>query len=621
MVSRPTGSLRRLIANLHTICRSYACPHSNSDIQRQLVSWNKRIASYVNAGDHFGALLLFARMHDSGLAPTRFTFSSVLHACSVLKSTCFGEQVHSAIVKLGFDSDIFCGSALVTMYCKCCRVDDGHQVFVEMPERNTVTWNALIAGYAQIPELRHVAVSLFLEMLETGVLVSSFTLTSVLVACSRLEAPELGRAIHGYCSKIGVLHNIVMATALVDMYVKCSRLVDARLMVDEMPEKNVVTWTSLVTGYAQNQLSEDVLTTIREMLRVGVKPNQLTYNSALSSFTTAGDLFRGRQVHCQVIRGGIESAAYVTTTLLTMYSKCGSSEDFCKLYCEISVRDRVSWNAVIAGLACLGDDKEVFKTFSTMMKKFICPDFFTFASVLRAVGNSTTLEQGKQIHALVFKTGYASNLYVQNGLLSMYGKCGLLEDFERVFYVMQATDLISWNSLMAGYAQHGDGRKAVELFEQMRHLGIQPDDTTFLCLLSACSHSGLHDKGLEYFDLMSSKQVVPKAEHYSCVVDLLGRAGYLDEAEHFTNSMPVKPGLSVFRSLISACQAYGNKSMAIRTAKHFLELYPADAATYVLLSKIFAGEGSWSTAADVRKLMSDKGLIKYPGYSWIGAGN
>ncbi|KAF3793323.1 Pentatricopeptide repeat-containing protein [Nymphaea thermarum] len=258
-----------------------------------------------------------------------------------------------------------------------------------------------------------------------------------------------------------------------------------------MPEKNVVTWTSLVTGYAQNGLSEEVLMTIREMLQVGVRPNQLTYSSALSSYTTAGGLPHGRQVHCQ------------------------------------------------------------------------------------------------------------------NGLVSMYGKCGLLEDSERVFYRLRETDLISWNSLMAGYAQHGHGRKAVELFEQMRHLGIRPDDTTFLCVLSACSHSGLHDKGMEYFDLMSSEQVVPKAEHYSCVVHLLGRAGYLDEAESFMNSVPVKPGLSMFRSLISACQAYGYKSMAIRVAKHFLELYPADSSSYVLLSNMFAGEGSWGTAAVVRK-RSDK---------------
>ncbi|KAF3787154.1 putative pentatricopeptide repeat-containing protein [Nymphaea thermarum] len=615
-----SASVRRLIANFHPKCKIYTCPHSNSDIQRQSVAWNKRIASYVNAGDHFDVLLLFARIQDSGVLPTPFTFSSVLHACSVLGSIGFGIQIHSAIVKLGFDSDVFCGSALVSMYCKCCRVDDGHQVFAEMPERNTVTWNALISGYAQIPEFSHVAVYLFLQMLESGVVVSSFTLTSVLVACSRTEARELGRLIHGYCLKFGVLDNVVMGTALVDMYVKCSRLVDARRVVDEMPEKNVVTWTSLVTGYAQNGLSEEVLMTIREMLRVGVRPNQLTYSSALSSYTTAGGLPHGRQVHCQVIRAGIESAAYITATLITMYSKCGSSEDFWKLCSGISVRDRVAWNSVIAGHACLGDDKEVLKNFSIMMKEFVSPDVFTFASVLRAVGNSAALEQGKQTHVLVFKTGYASNLYVQNGLVSMYGKCGLLEDSERVFYMMRETDLISWNSLMAGYAQHGHGRKAVELFEQMRHLGIRPDDTTFLCVLSACSHSGLHDKGLEYFDLMSSEQVVPKAEHYSCVVDLLGRAGYLDEAESFMNSMPVKPGLSMFRSLISACQAYGYKNMAIRVAKHFLELYPADSSTYVLLSNMLAGKGSWGTAAVVRKLMNDRGLIKKPGYSWIEAG-
>ncbi|RWR93596.1 pentatricopeptide repeat-containing protein, chloroplastic-like protein [Cinnamomum micranthum f. kanehirae] len=486
-----------------------------------------------------------------------------------------------------------------------------------MPERNVVTWNSLLYGFSQ-SESVVIAFEVFIEMLELGISPTPSTFSSVLVACSQLEMREMGIQVHCLGLKFGFCSNVIVWTALVDMYLKCSFLDDSRRVFDEMQERNVVTWTSMVTGYAQHQQPIEAMVLVRQMRRLSVRLNNVTYSSLLSSFCSSNDLDHGKQVHGQVIREGLESDAYVVTTLITMYSKCGSMEDFCKM-CPLVAADQISCNSIIAGFSHLGNDLEVIRYFSKMRKACIDADYFTYASVLRAIGILSALEEGKQTHALVLKTGYASNLHAQNGLVSMYARCGMIDNSKQVFFSMSGPNLVSWNSLLSGCAQHGYGSEAVELFEEMRRIGIGPDNTTFLSVLTACSHVGWLDKGLEYFDLMrfGNSMAAPRAEHYACVVDLLCRAGYLGEAESFIENMPIKPEASVYRALLSACRVHGNMDIALRASKCLLELCPSDSSTYILLSNVFAVGGCWDDAAAVRRLMSERGVRKRPGCSWI----
>ncbi|KAK3003080.1 hypothetical protein RJ639_019080 [Escallonia herrerae] len=327
-----------------------------------------------------------------------------------------------------------------------------------------------------------------------------------------------------------------------------------------------------------------------------------------------------KQVHCLITREGLEANGFIAVTLVSKYSECSCNlEDFYKILSIVTVWDQISWNAVIGGFSNMGYGEEALMGFSKMRQSGIESDFFTFTSILGGMGIILALDEGKQIHALVFKTGYVSNLCVQNGLVSMYARCGKIHDAEKVFLLMDERDLISWNSLLSGCAHHGYGREAVELFDQMRTSVVKPDLTTFLAVLSACSHVGLLDKGLEYFNLMRDDVSLPppKVEHYACVVDLYARAGYLHEAESFINNMPIAPGPSVFKSLLSACQVHRNKEIAVRSARNLIELFPDDPATYILLSNVLATEGYWDAAAGVRKLMCDKGMKKKPACSWL----
>ncbi|XP_008222152.2 PREDICTED: pentatricopeptide repeat-containing protein At3g24000, mitochondrial [Prunus mume] len=320
------------------------------------------------------------------------------------------------------------------------------------------------------------------------------------------------------------------------------------------------------------------------------------------------------------MKEGFEFNVYIVVTLLTIYSDCSNSlEDFQKLCSCVAIWDQISWNAVIAGFSNIGSCEEALKCFSDMRQARVAMNFFTFASILRAVGTLSDLEAGKKIHALVFKSGQASNFCVQNGLVSMYARCGAIHDSKWVFTLMNEHDVVSWNSLLAGYAHHGFGLETVELFEQMRRAGFKPDNTTFLIVLTACSHVGLVHQGLMYFDLMRNDDLLepPRMEHYATVVDLFGRAGNLHEAQAFVDSMPIEPGPSVYKALLSACKVHGNKEIALRSAKKLQELCPNDPATYILLSNVLVTGGCWDDAAGVRKLMYDRGIRKTPGHSWI----
>uniref|UniRef100_A0ACD5XLH5 Uncharacterized protein n=1 Tax=Avena sativa TaxID=4498 RepID=A0ACD5XLH5_AVESA len=542
-----------------------------------------------------------------------------LLAAGIPQSPSSAEQFHAAATKLGFAANVFAGTALLSLYCRSRRLSEAQHLFEEMPEKSGVTWSTLIYGRAQShnPGL---AVGAFGRMVRAGVHPTASALSSVLVACARMEDAGVGVMLHCVALKCGVCGaSVVVGTALVDMYAKCHNARAAQRVFEEMEERNVATFTALVCGFALAGRPRDAMVLVREMKRSGVAPNMVTYSSLLSSFAGTENVDHGRQAHCAVLKKGLEHNPYVLSTLMTMYSKCGSLEGFRKVQMAVSCQDQVSLNSVISGLSCLGRGDEAFQQFLLMRRHGANVDVFTFASMLKAIGNSSSLLEGRQVHALILKTGHGSDVNIQNGLISMYARRGEIWESRDVFASVQVPDLVSWNSLLSGYAQHGYGKEVVEVFEQMRRLNVQPDHTTFLLVLTACSHAGLVDQGLEYFHLMRTNGLLAGArqEHYACVVDLLGRAGHLREAESVLKDMPMEPSVSVYRALLSACQIYGNLEMAVRVSARLIELCPGDSSAHVQLSKTFAGDGQWGSAAEIREAMSGKGIVKNPAWSCV----
>lgn len=575
--------------------------------------------------------------------------------------------------------DVVAWTTMIAGYFRCGRVELARQLFDEMPERDVVSWNAMISGYAHHGRGSEV-LHLFREMQRMGFKPDSFTFTSVLMGCSILANHLQGNQVHCQIIRLGTDFSVSVTNSLIDMYAKCWSIEDARLVFDKMPVQDIfswaimiagyvkcgdienarilfykmpeqyeVAWNAMIAGYSQHGQNEDAIKLFREMHQAGLKLDSFTYASVLSACANFADLEHGKQIHAYIIRTELEPKVSVENALVSLYAKCGRIDNAHTIFEKMSERDVVSWNAIVTGYVNQGsleDARQLFdkmpernalswtsmiagyahhghgelasKLFCQMRLGDIKPDHFTFAGILSACASLAALEHGKQVHGQLTQVGFESSVSAGNALVTMYARCGVIEDACQVFDNMPELDLISWNAMIAGYAQHGHGKEALKLFEEMVWTGVKPDRITFLSVISACSHAGLVDEGRNYFDYMSRVHCIsPGADHYARMIDLLGRSGCLDEAENLINNMPFEPDVGVWEALLGVCRIHGNMKLGIRAAECLFNLEPQNDATYVLLSNMFAKAGRWDDAAKVRKAMKDKGVKKEPGCSWI----
>eukprot|EP01018_Ginkgo_biloba_P004814 Gb_18728 [translate_table: standard] len=586
-----------------------------------VISWNTMIAGYAQGGHGEATLKLFSQMQKAGLKLDHVTFASILSAFVSPEFAKPGKQVHSLLIKLGYESVVSVGNALITMYVKCFSIDYGRRVFDKMPTRDLVSWNLMISRYAQNGNGEE-ALSLFCLMLAEGMIPDQVTFVSVLRACSIVKFVDQGKQAHAHIIKTEPKADVFVESALVDMYAKHCSIEDARKAFDNMSKRDLVSWNAIIAGYAQNQDVDESLKLFWSMQWTGMKPNQITLLSILKACASLPALEQGKQAHAYIIKIGFDSDICVGSGLIDIYVKCGNMEHAHCMFHKMPQQDEVLWTAMIAGCFQCEHDEYALELYSKMQLSGFRPDEFTFASLLKACASLATLEQGKHIHSDIIKTGFESDLFVGSALVDMYAKCGSIAEAHKVFDKMPIRNLVSWNTMIAGCAQHGHGNDALKFFDLMQAAGMEPDHITFVSVLSACSHSGLVNESHNYFDSMSKYfGISPRLEHYACMVDLLGRAGRLDEAEDFINKMPFEPDALIWRTLLGACRVHGNIEIGKRAAKCLYQLEPEDAATYVLLSNIYAAAGQWDDVANARKMMKDWRIKKEPGYSWIEVKN
>eukprot|EP01018_Ginkgo_biloba_P030859 Gb_11981 [translate_table: standard] len=397
---------------------------------------------------------------------------------------------------------------------------------------------------------------------------------------------------------------------------------DAHKLFDKIIEPNVVSWTAMIAGYAQHGRVEEALKLFCRMQQAGSMPNQYTFGSVLKGCANLAAAEQGQQIHAHVVKFGLESEIFAGSALVDMYAKCRNTKDARTVFDKLRERDEVSWSGMIGAYAQNGCSEEALKLFYRMKEVGVRMSPFALSSVLRACANIAANEQGKQVHVHTIYTGLDTNVFVGSALVDMYAKCGTIEHARLVFDKLPEPNLVSWNSIIIGYAQHGYGKEVIDLFDQMQHAGMKPDEITFIGVLSACAHVGLVNKGCCYFDSMKQDHgIAPRVDHYTCMVGLLGRAGRLVEAEALIKEMPFQPDSVVWRALLSACTIHGNMEIGKRVAQCILELEPRDHASSVMLSNIYAAAGRWDEVASVRKLMRDRGVKKEAGCSWIEVKN
>ncbi|KAG6470296.1 hypothetical protein ZIOFF_071361 [Zingiber officinale] len=370
-----------------------------------------------------------------------------------------------------------------------------------------------------------------------------------------------------------------------------------------------------------NKVKEDALLSFCNLHYRGIKLDPPTISSAISSCVSSGTFGTGVQLHALSIKNGCEISLLTGSSLITLYSKLGQLSNAYYIFHMMPVRNVVSWTAVISGYAHYREVETCLQLFSSMRQAFIEPNDITFVCILSSCTTSAYLGFGRSVHSLELKMGFGFYIHVSNALISMYAKCGSINEAHFVFEKMQLRDRISWNSMLSGYSQYGLANIAIDLLNQMYTQNATPDAISYLCVLSSCRHAGLVEKGRLCFDLMLKHGVNPELDHYSCMVDLLGRAGLLEEAFDVIKKMPIRPNAVIWGSLLSSCRVHRNVWIGIHAAEKRLLLEPECAPTYLQLANLYASAGYWNEAAKVRKLMKERGLRTSPGYAWIEIGD
>ncbi|KAF3774383.1 Pentatricopeptide repeat-containing protein [Nymphaea thermarum] len=604
--------------------------------QRDHVSWNSVIAALCEAEDYEMALWLFREMQrEPHVEPTSFTLVSGALACGRLHELLLGRELHGFAMKCGLlDAQTFASNALISMYASLGKIKEARAVFnLAHAGRNIdlVSWNTMIAAYTHNDFSVEALHFFYLLMTEEHVPeLDGVTIASILPACAQTRCLRLGREIHAFALRNkGIFLNDYVASALVDMYCNCGR-VGAGVKVFEMvpSNKKIGLWNAMITGYAQNEFDSDALELFVDMLSNGITPNPTTMASVLPACSRSHGFNGGRDVHSMVLKLGFVLDRFVQNALVDMYSRVGKIEISKRIFQLMGNRDLVSWNTMITGYVICGYHDEALKLLGEIQKSsggYLRPNSVTLMAALPACAYLAALTKGKEMHSYALKNDLLySNIGVGSALVDVYAKCGCLGVARRVFDEMPERNVITWNSLILGYGMHGQGEEALDLFYKLEtEEKVQPNEVTFIAVLAACSHSGLVKQGKEIFDKLRRIEytIEPQPDHYACMVDLLGRAGQVEEAYELILSMSNKPDASVWSSLLGACRIHNNVALGEIAADHLFALEPQVPSHYVLLSNIYAASGQWEAVTKVRGTMKERGVKKEPGCSWIEIGN
>ncbi|KAI3732113.1 hypothetical protein L1987_63310 [Smallanthus sonchifolius] len=533
--------------------------------------------------DHVeGAFDMFRSMHRIGVRVDAISLSSVLGVCA--RSGINGQQLHGLTIRLGLEKDLHLSNSLLDMYAKCGDMNSAEMIFDGLQEVSVVSWNVMIGGYGQKYEIKK-AIEFLEKMRRFGFEPDEVTYINMLTACLKSGDTETAYEIF-----------------------------------KKMASPSLSSWNALLSGYSQIGKHKEAVRLFINMQFCNVKGDRTTFAVMFSSCASLGLLRGGRQVHAASVKNLFDDDIYVASGLIGMYSKCNKIDVAKCIFDRIKDQDDiVCWNSMIAGLSLNNLDKEALMLFKNMLEKNIFPTQFSYATVLSSCAKLSSISQGRQIHARALKDEIINDLIVGSALIDMYSKCGYVDEARLFFDKMPVKNTITWNEMIHGYAQNGHGSEGVALFEEMiNKSGETPDAITFITVLTACSHSGLIDHGIMIFNSMLQEHgVEPISDHYTCVIDSLGRAGRFNEIEAILDKMPYSNDPIIWEVLLSSCRVHLNASLARRAADELFRLNPCNSAPYVLLANMYSSMGRWDDVRDIRELMIEKQAVKDPGYSWF----
>ncbi|XP_020081021.1 pentatricopeptide repeat-containing protein At1g71490-like [Ananas comosus] len=587
--------------------------------------------------------------------------SSLLHCASAINALPEGLQLHALALSLGLHPHPSLVPRLTAFYAAHGLLSSAHAVAASASATGYVLpWNLLISSYLRHGLSSH-ALAAFNEMLRRGVSPDRFTYPSALRACAELSDLESGREIHRRIEVEGDAHlgvNVFAHNALIAMYAKCGDLGAARKVFDEMPQRDIVSWNTIISAYAADATWHEAFALFDRMRTLGLELNSVTWNTIASGYIHTGDFARalrlisqmmfsgsdldfvtfviglnacsragslrsGRELHGAAIRARCDGLETVRNALITMYSRCGDPDQAHVLFRFSGPRGLVTWNAMIAAFAVADRAEGAASVFAELARSGLRPNYVTVVTYLALCARVANLQHGRELHCYIVKEeGFEGYRLLWNSLVDMYAKSGRISTARRVFNAMNNRDEVSYTSLIAGYGIQGEGPAALGLFDEMVERNIRPDHVSLVAVLSACSHSGLVSDGEKLFRRMVEEyKIRPRMEHYSCMVDLFARAGLLKKAEAMLEQAPLLPTAAMWAALVAASQVYGDAEIGLKAANRLLEMGTENSGHYILIANLYAARGCWEELAKVRMRMRDMGVRKAPGLAWADIGN
>lgn len=573
--------------------------------------WNTMMRAYLERNSPREALNLYKLFLVKDAIPDNYTYPILLQSCAARFSEFEGQQMHNHALKFGFCSDVYVGNTLINMYVVCGNISNARKIFEESPVLDLVSWNSILAGYVKIGDVKE-AKYIYDRM------------------------PE---------------RNTIASNSMIVLFGRTGHVAEANQLFNEIPRKDMVSWSALISCYEQNALYEEAMLLFVKMNANGVPVDEVVMISVLSACTNLSIVQAGKSIHGLAAKIGIQSYVNLQNALIHLYSSCGEILEAKKLFNDGIHLDQISWNSMISGYLKCGSVEEAETLFNSMPEKDIVswsamisgyaqhehfsealalfqemqlhgirPDETTLVSVISACTHIAALDLGKWVHAYISKNDLKVNIILGTTLIDMYMKCGCVANAMEIFNAMEEKGVSTWNALILGLAMNGMVEKSLEMFAAMEKAGTLPNEITFMGVLGACRHMGLVNEGRHYFySMIHEHKIEPNVKHYGCMVDLLGRAGMLKEAEELIETMPIPPDVATWGALLGACKKYGNNEMGERVGRKLIQIQPDHDGFHVLLSNIYASKGNWNNVLEIRGKMMQHGVVKTPGCSMIEA--
>ncbi|KAF3444816.1 hypothetical protein FNV43_RR14509 [Rhamnella rubrinervis] len=587
---------------------------------RDIVVYTSIITGYAQLGDYraYGAFKVARLMQKENVDPNRVTLVSLLQAASHLESLEEGRSVHGYAIRRGIgSSDEVFQTSLMAMYNKCGSPRTAGCIFGKIDTRTIGSWNAMISGHLEMGQPLE-AFKLFYEAVKENVMPDLVTLANGLLCCANLKYLLLGKSIHGYIIRFNVQLDLIATTALVDLYSKCKNLMQARELFNRMEKRDAIAYDVLMAGYLHCDFACEAMEIFAEMIGSGIRPNLGSILGVLSASSDLKDIRKGKCIHGYVVRHGFDLNAEIANQIIYMYAKCGCIIYARKVFNRMRNKDLVSWTSMMIGYVYNGHCEEATILFRLMQREKLDHDSVTLITLLQAFSQLGCLSLAKEVHCHLYRAALESELPLINSLIATYSKCGKLDMARNLFEHTIELCLTSWNTMIAAYGMHGKCIEALMLFDGMQKEGVEPDEVTFTSVLSACSHSGMINEGIRAFrSMVEEYSIIPCEEHYGCMVDLLSRAGQLEEAYNLIKCLPSRLSSSALGSLLAACRVHGNTEMGELIGRHILDLESENSSAYSMVSNMYAESGKWEDVVRVRNMVKERGLKRTPGYSLI----